>query len=324
MAVEVTVGLAGLLLGFSGAWFISRYALPLGLIDLPNERSSHRLPTPRGGGIGLAPALLVGVFLAPVPWALWGPALALALLGYYDDLTELHPLLKLACQILAAGLLVVLLAPPQTFLVWPVSLGFGLLFIVATTNFFNFMDGINGLAGLTGLLAFTLLALFALQQGREAQVLVPALAMLAACAGFLPWNLPRAKVFLGDGGSLLLGFLFAGLSWRLAATAADLLCCIGFLFPFYADTLSTLWLRWRAGEPLLVGHRRHLYQVLCNELGHPHWQVSCGYVLAQLLVAVLMLLCYRLGIFWQLLLLTCSALGFVLVGAGLRRSVRTS
>ncbi len=277
---------------------------------MPNKRSSHCLPTPRGGGIGLLLSLIIVVYTTPIPLSFWGPAVALALLGLYDDIHGISARIKLSVQFFATAVFVggILLSPPSSggLLLFPAWL----LFVVGTTNFYNFMDGINGIAGLSGVVAFSLLAVFIRLNLPESHFsLVVAVAVVAACVGFLPFNMPRATIFMGDTGSILLGFLFSAMVVSLSSNLSDFLCLSSFLFLFYADGLSTLYLRWRDGEPLTHAHRRHLYQILGNELRLPHWQISCGYALLQCLVAMVMLLLFRQGLFWQTgWLMTCSVL----------------
>ena len=305
----MTVILLCFLLSVAGVLLVQRLAVPLGLMDAPNQRSSHHTPTPRAGGLGLLAALIFLGLSGYFPAHLWLPAGLVALSGLYDDIRNLKPVPKLLCQ-LAAAIFLLTGLPVSDFslpvLLW---LGFALLFLVGTTNITNFMDGINGLAAVTGIIAFAGLAVFGILTQAAPTLVVANLAMLAACAGFLPFNFPRARVFMGDTGSLLLGFLLGGQIIWLSRTPADFLGLISLLFPFYADGLTTLFLRWRAGEPLTEAHRRHLYQVLCNELAQPHGPVTLGYAGVQLAVIGPMLIFYRLGWGWQLgWLLGCTGL----------------
>ncbi|MBW1792430.1 MAG: UDP-N-acetylmuramyl pentapeptide phosphotransferase, partial [Deltaproteobacteria bacterium] len=98
-----------------------------------------------------------------------------------------------------------------------------------------------------------------------------AICILLACLGFLPFNMPTAKVFMGDVGSILLGFVFAGMVVYLSKNFMDFICLVAFLFPFYVDELTTMFVRVRDGEKLSKPHRRHLYQLLANEYQIPHW-----------------------------------------------------
>jgi Fuc2NAc and GlcNAc transferase len=112
------------------------------------------------------------------------------------------------------------------------------------------------------------------------------IAVSAACLGFLPFNVPRARVFMGDVGSVLLGFVFASYALFLAQSPMEFLALAGCLFPFYSDTLITLFVRWRSGEKLSQAHRRHLYQILANQRQIPHWKISTGYSLIQAFIGI--------------------------------------
>jgi Fuc2NAc and GlcNAc transferase len=117
------------------------------------------------------------------------------------------------------------------------------------------MDGINGIAGITGIVAFGLLAYYASFSGLKAPLDILAICILLACAGFLPFNMPRARVFMGDVGSILLGFVFAGMVVYLSKSVMDFICLSAFLFPFYADELTTMIVRLKNGENLTKPRR---------------------------------------------------------------------
>jgi Fuc2NAc and GlcNAc transferase len=312
--------LSGFFLGAAGAWAISRLAPRLGLIDEPESRSSHARPTPRGGGIGIWLVVALGGgtgLLSPVP-ALAG--WLVGMVSLWDDLRPLSAWLRLASQLglAAVALVFVWQDPSPAIMFWLVP---GVLFVAGTANFFNFMDGINGIAACSGLVAFTLLALFAALSGADAGMMWFCGAMAAACAGFLPFNVPKARVFMGDVGSVTLGFLFALCTISLAGSWPDFVCMAFFLFPFYADTLTTLFVRWRDGERLSQAHRRHLYQLLANEYGLPHWLVCLVYAIVQCVCGFLMLSAWRTGPFFQLLCVAAAALLFLAAAWPLRRAV---
>ena len=106
--------------------------------------------------------------------------------------------------------------------------------------------------------------------------------LAAGCTGFLPLNFPKAKVFMGDVGSIFLGFVFASFVVKMSVTINIFLCMIMFLCTFYADAVITLYYRWKRGENLMQAHRSHLYQYLSNELKLPHWKVTLLYAVVQL------------------------------------------
>jgi len=181
------------------------------------------------------------------------------------------------------------------------------------------MDGINGIAGLTGTIAFSCLGLFGLFEGKDIAWVVTAFGIAAACLGFLPLNFPRAKVFMGDVGSVLLGFLFA--SWVLwfSQSILEFIVLTSFLFPFYVDELSTLIVRIKDRDKLTKAHRRHIYQILVNQAGLSHTIVTVFYGFIQIVVAILAWLAMREGLILLLSLLIFLSGIFFLGGMYIRR-----
>jgi len=198
------------------------------------------------------------------------------------------------------------------------------VFIVGTANFYNFMDGINGIAAITGIVGFGLLALYSFLSESYSSFAVLSVCIYFSCLGFLPFNMPKAKVFMGDVGSILLGFTFAGMVVWLSKGPLDFICLAAFLFPFYADELTTMAVRIRDGENLLRAHRRHLYQVLANEKGVSQWKVSLGYGLLQLVVGVTVLLLKPFGGIMILPILMAYFVGFTMVGYFIRKNLTTT
>jgi len=280
---------------------MSRYAFSLGIVALPNKRSSHSRPTPGGGGVGLLLTFfVVSVIFTSVPVSLWLPATFLSLVSFFDDRLDLSTGVRLLFQFGAAAIVVFSAVFNGFSFLSLICIPFWLLFIVGTANFYNFMDGINGIAGMTGVVGFGLTATFSQMVGADSTLFFLLLAMSAACAGFLPFNLPKARVFMGDVGSILLGFVFAGITFTLSNDLGSFLCLVAFMFPFYADALTTLFVRWRDGEKLSEAHRRHLYQILANELTFPHWLVTGGYCVFQLVVGATILWAWTRGLWVQL------------------------
>ena len=302
------------LLGVCGAWVINRFGGVLRLMDHPEDRSSHSSPIPKGAGIGiLATWVLTGLALS-LPLSYWGPPVMVALGGLYGDRVNLSPAIRLGIQFCAA--LILMTGGGEAWSFWWIPVW--VFFLVGSANFYNFMDGIDGLAGMTGVLAFGLLALWAASIGTASLVPALAICLSLSCLGFLPFNFPRAKVFLGDVGSLLLGFVFATLVFSLSENWGDLLCLASFLFPFYADELTTMAIRLRNGEDLTQPHRRHLYQILANEKGIPHWRVSLYYGSFQLLVGGSALWARAFGDWVLLSVLALYFAGFALVSHQIR------
>jgi Fuc2NAc and GlcNAc transferase len=289
---------AGLLLSIPCCILVPRYLTRAGFLDLPGERSSHVRPTPKGGGVGLVLAFVWIAIATGFSSFLWIPLLALAILSFVNDLRHISAGLRLVAQF-AAALLALGGAIWMGDASWSVFLLFpALFFVVATANCYNFMDGINGIAGITALVAFACLLVFG--GAADTPFFSPIMAVMGALLGFLPFNLPRARLFMGDVGSIFLGFLFALSVCLLAQTWTEFLVFASFLFPFYADEAVTVVERLWRGESLLAPHRRHLYQFLANERGIAHWKVSVLYAVIQVFVALLVVAAGRHG-FWSVL-----------------------
>lgn len=234
------------------------FALRRGHVDLPGERRLHQQPTPRGGGIGIAIVLLAAsAWLGPVAWPFAAGLVLCAGLGLVDDLRPLSPLAKLVPQ-LAAALLLAWHWPLLPGL-WGEAAGvaLGALLVLALVNIWNFMDGANGLAASQAALVAPALAWL----GHSPAATWLAVALSAACLGFLPLNFPRARLFLGDVGSHAIGFGLAGVALLAAPGAGEgawllLLPPSAMLLDASLTLLSRAWRRqvlWRA-------HREHLYQ----------------------------------------------------------------
>jgi UDP-N-acetylmuramyl pentapeptide phosphotransferase/UDP-N-acetylglucosamine-1-phosphate transferase len=240
------------------------------ILDHPVERSSHSAPVPRGGGIAIMTVLLVawtGLLLAgaiaPVLSVLVAGSAALAFLSWRDDLGGVPIVVRFLAHIAAVALGLILL--PETTLssgllpLWLDRLAAGLLW-VWFVNLFNFMDGIDGITGVEtaalGLGIAATLAIAPLADDGAAQL---ALTAAAAGAAFLAWNWHPAKLFMGDIGSVALGYLLGGLLLHLAGRG---LWAPALILPLYylADASLTIAGRLIAGQPFWRPHRRHFYQ----------------------------------------------------------------
>ena len=313
----VMIYIASFVFGGVGAWSVAKYGSRLGLLDIPNERSSHEIPIPipKGGGIGILAAFVLASLFLEIPLTFWLPATILALFSFWGDRVELSPKLRLPIQFIAA---LVLLAPGQWNVAFTIPMA---VFIVGTANFYNFMDGINGIAGITGIVGFGLLAFYAFLSGIDTFFVTLAICMSLTCLGFFPFNIPNAKVFMGDVGSILLGFVFAGMVVWLFKSLLDFICMTAFLFPFYADELTTMIVRLKDGENLTRPHHRHLYKLLTNEKGISHWKISVGYGLLPLVVSLSVLLLRGFGSVMILSVLTGYFGGFVVLSFHFRRKL---
>lgn len=305
--------------GASGAWIVARIGRRLGLLDMPNQRSSHQKATPKGGGVGILIAFVVTCLVLELPASFWIPLASLSLLSFLGDRRDLSIRTRLASQ--AGGSLVVLWGlignlqnhpPAYSFLI------FGCFFMVATCNVYNFMDGIDGIAGATGVVACAFFGIYMVRLGVDSSHIAALVCMAFACLGFLPFNFPSARVFMGDVGSILLGSIFGFLIIWLSSSALDFFCLVAFLFPFYADEVTTMLVRLADGESLLRSHRRHLYQLCANEFGIPHWKVTLAYVLLQILIGACALVLRGLGGYLVLVLLIVAFIAFAVTSQCVR------
>ena len=284
----------------AGALLVERRARPLGLLDLPTPRSSHREPRPRGGGLGILCGVAVG--LAVASWTtgafgagartVLGAALLVAAAGLWDDLHPLPVWPRLLVQTAAAVLVIAVcggferlpLPPPADLALGAAGAPLAVLWLVAVTNFYNFMDGLDGLAAGQAVLTFGVLAWALWPLGAAGLSLVAA----AATAALLLRNWAPARVFLGDVGSSFLGMLLAGLPFAAPPTERPrlvLLVAVS-LALFLLDPVATLWRRWRGGAPLTVAHREHAYQRLAAP-ERSHAPVVSGLLAAGLLLSLL-------------------------------------
>lgn len=300
---------AGMLLCVPCCILVPRVLIRFGFLDVPEARSSHVSPIPKGGGVGIVLAFACIAHTSGLSKYIWLSLVALAILSFLNDLREISPVLRLAAQFSAAAMALIGVWEAggvswSGFLLIP-----ALFFVVATANWYNFMDGINGIAGITGIVAVTCLIIFRGSGGTSDALMFSAVAILGALAGFLPFNLPRARIFMGDAGSIFLGSFFALSVCLCAQTWADFFVLASFLFPFYADETVTMLERLWRGESLLQPHRRHLYQFMANEMGIAHWKVSIAYGLIQVVVALLAVHFGRQG--------ALAVMGLNAVGVGL-------
>ena len=298
-------------------------ALRQGVIDHPSERSSHVAPTPRGGGLGLMLAALtlcvlhaLGLGRLELLVALAGAGLV-ATIGWIDDRRGLSVWLRLTIHV-AAGLCVGILAAADaaTALVSIAMLLWWTFWTVASINLVNFMDGINGLVASQVAVFAVSLALFE-QTGDVAPYF--SIVVAAACIGFLPWNFPRARIFLGDVGSGGVGYLVPLLALlTMRSGNIDIVLAHLPLFPLFGDAVWTIARRWRNGERLTQPHRSHLYQRLANG-GMGHTRVTGLYAIAAIVGAVA---AHADGVSRTAVRVSVFVVAVVLAGAVLDRRVR--
>jgi UDP-N-acetylmuramyl pentapeptide phosphotransferase/UDP-N-acetylglucosamine-1-phosphate transferase len=260
-------------------WLLRRWLLRRQILDRPNERSSHEAPTPRGGGIAVLAVLLPAwALIEPALWPQLLGALALAAVGWWDDLKGISAWPRLLVQIAAVAVGLWFMRPlsdgqftggllPQPF--DALLAGIAWLWFV---NLFNFMDGIDGIAGSEAVSIGLGIAVLALWLGGFGDLDRLAVALVGAVLGFLYWNWHPARIFLGDVGSQGLGYL---LGFLLLRTAGDGAWAAALILPlyFWVDATWTLLARTAAGENILAAHARHFYQRSLR-LGRRHDQVT--------------------------------------------------
>lgn len=242
----------------------------LGVMDLPNHRSSHRRPTIRGGGVAcwagiVVVALIALAFGVSIPaWSLLAASL-LAGLGFADDLHPLPAVGRLGAQVAVGASLGLVLGGAELA-------ALGALAVPVAVNAVNFMDGINGITALT-VAAWATVVLFAATTGVTATALLAALC-LGSALGFLPWNAFRARMFLGDSGSYLFGALIAATVLQSAADGGSPWLVLAPMTVYLFDTGYTLLRRILRSEPLMVAHRDHIYQHLVATQNWSHLAVA--------------------------------------------------
>jgi len=267
---------------------IRRFALQRDIIDIPNERSSHTVPTPRGGGLAIVAAFLLSVVIiaalgllsADMARALIGGGLIIALVGWMDDRQGLSPRLRSVFHFLAAawalycldGFTFLNVGFADLYLGWAGTIiaAIGMVWMI---NLYNFMDGIDGIAGGEAICAALAAGALLSLNGSKGLAYI-SIALAFSAAGFLIWNWPPAKIFMGDVGSGFLGFVFAVLAIASEKSGGvPLIIWMMLLGVFVIDATVTLVRRLFNGEKLSEAHRSHVYQ-LAVQSGYSHRQVT--------------------------------------------------
>lgn len=268
-------------LAFGFTYFMRTYALKKNIIDNPNERSSHSVPTPRGGGVAVVCSYLLALAVliysqqltVHIGLTLMGAGFVIALLGFLDDHGHINSMLRLAIHFLVAiGVVISLGGFAEVTIFNGLQLGFvaniiAVLFLVWLLNLYNFMDGINGIASVEAITATVSMAIlyYLLNTSLNSDLLW----LLAACVfGFLLWNFPKAKIFMGDACSGFLGLTLGilaliALKENLALFCAWIIC----LGVFVVDATYTLIKRVLSGYKMYDAHRSHSYQILSRKWG---------------------------------------------------------
>jgi len=246
-------------------------------VDVPNGRSSHSVPTPRGGGAPIAAGLVLvaGVLIHGTVGLMFAIGVAaFAAIGFADDLGSLAAGLRLAMQGLASLAIAVVLVgrtglPPALMAAAVVVFG---VWLIGFVNAFNFMDGVNGISAAHALIAGAYYACLGWWRP-DAFLAVAGAAVAAGALAFLPWNAFHARVFLGDAGSYGLGVALALLAACSVIRHVPLEAALAPLALYVADTAWTLQRRIRASERIFEAHRTHTYQKLCD-VGWSHQRVT--------------------------------------------------
>lgn len=302
MAIALTLAVASALLSAGLVALVRRYALAHAILDHPNARSAHHAPMPRGGGLGIVltvlaglPALgAAGVLSTAALWALLPSGAALAAIGWWDDRHATPAWLRAMVHAAAAGWLLAWLGLPA----WP-DLPAGLRWalwmtgLVWAVNLFNFMDGLDGLAGAEAVFValFSGTLLMAMDQPGPA---LAAVLIAAASLGFLYWNRPPARIFMGDVGSGFLGLMLGALlllpSHGLPAFFWSFLILSAL---FWVDATLTLLARALRGERWYAAHSQHAYQHLARRWGSHRRVLLAATALNALWLLPLALLAWR-------------------------------
>ncbi|HDS1818546.1 TPA: glycosyltransferase family 4 protein [Pseudomonas putida] len=261
---------------------LRRYALAKNIIDVPNARSSHSIPTPRGGGVSIVLAFIAALAVmafqpgdqADALIALGGAGAVIAVLGFMDDHGHIAARWRLLGHFVAAAWILGWLGglPALQVFGWTLDLGWlgavlAAVYLVWLLNLYNFMDGIDGIASIEAITVCLGASLLYWLNGQPSLMTLPLL-LAAAVAGFLFWNFPPAKIFMGDAGSGFLGIVLGGLSLQAAWMSSQLFWCwLILLGVFIVDASYTLIRRLLRGDKVYEAHRSHAYQYASRRQG---------------------------------------------------------
>lgn len=287
--------LAGFVISWGGTLLLRRYAVTQSLMDVPNERSSHSVPTPRGGGVAIVVAFILllpvlyglGFLDLNLMYGLLGSGALVAIIGFADDHGHIAARWRLLGHFVAAVWVLYWISGLAPLLVFGTKIDFGWfgavlasVYLVWMLNLYNFMDGIDGIASVQAV--FVCLSSCFISWMVNDVILWPALLLSCAVAGFLFWNFPPAKIFMGDAGSGFLGLVLGVLSlystWGSASLIWSWLILLGV---FVVDATMTLLIRLFRGEKIYQAHRSHAYQFAARKYSS-HKVVTLGVVAVNL------------------------------------------
>ena len=263
-----------LLISFLMTGLIRIYALRNNVLDIPNVRSSHSMPTPRGGGVAIVICYIISLFYLhhAVPelkiFAIIVSGLIVALIGFADDHGHINPLWRLIVHFTAAITITFTIGAVQSLDIGFATLSLGyvgyaltILALVWILNLYNFMDGIDGIAGIETISTCIVMGAILHYTGAAAWVVKLHFLLAAASTGFLLWNFPPAKIFMGDAGSGFLGIMIGALVLISANINQSFLWSwLIILAIFIIDATTTLLRRILRGERVFDAHRSHAYQ----------------------------------------------------------------
>lgn len=308
--VLTTVLIASFLL----TWVLRCYALSRSLMDIPNGRSSHSVPTPRGGGVSVVLAYLAALALlasaGTMHWSdtvpLLGSGALIALIGFLDDHGHVAARWRLLAHFTSAGWALFWIGGLPTIELMGFDLDLGWLghllaavYLVWVLNLYNFMDGIDGIASVEAVSVCLGASLVYWLTGHD-QIILPPVVLAVAVLGFLYWNFPPARIFMGDAGSGFIGIVMGVLSLQAAWAASELLWVwLILLGVFIVDATFTLGRRLLRGDKIYEAHRSHAYQYAARK-ARRHLPVTLAVT--------------AINVFWLLPIALCVGLGFS--GAG--------
>ncbi|WP_090206641.1 MraY family glycosyltransferase [Pseudomonas asplenii] len=289
---------------------LRRYALARSLMDVPNERSSHSVATPRGGGVAIVISFLAVLPILAVMnllswsavWGLLGAGGAVALVGFLDDHGHIAARWRLLAHFSSAAWLLFWLGglPALDVMGMQVRLGvpgsiLAAFYLVWMLNLYNFMDGIDGIASIEAV-TVCLGACLVYGLSGDLDLVWPSLLLAMAVCGFLYWNFPPARIFMGDAGSGFLGVILGGLSIHAASSKPQLLWVwLILLGVFVVDATFTLTRRLLRGDKVYEAHRSHAYQYASRQLGS-HLPVTVAVAVINLCWLLPIALCVGLSI----------------------------
>lgn len=314
----------------------------LRILDIPNERSSHSVPVPRGGGLAIVAGFLIGVSLIQIAGntvplrsgyflGFLFSLLLIAGVSFYDDIRHRGLNVKLGIQLVSIviaiaagnvidGLYLPWIGEVKAYLVlYPLTL----VWLLGLTNAYNFMDGLDGMAGSTAVVVSAFFSYIAFKEGSHFSYLI-SLVLCMATVGFLFFNWSPAKIFMGDIGSAFLGFTFATLAiiaarYDLGHTSLFVMPLL--LFHFIFDTIFTFVRRLSNGDNVFQAHRTHLYQLL-NRLGYSHKMVSLIYSSLAVIQGFAAIWMMNIMGEQRLLVFLPFAVGYLLAGAAILTRAR--